>query len=224
MKSFLLNLLISLCLILSLTSCFDIVDEININKDGSGEITLTANLSKSKTKIASIMLMDSVNGHKVPQKADILKILNDAEAYLQNAAGISHISKKADFDNYIFTISCRFKSVENIDNIISEVTKDLKVKPVMVSYAFNKTEKVFYKNYTYTPEAKKEYNKLRADDKKIFDDATYTSIFRFENEVASASNTLSKISSSKKAVMLKSAALDLINGNVSLSNTIQLKY
>lgn len=223
MKSALLNIIIFVGLAGCLTSCFDIVDEINVNKDGSGEITLTANLSKSKTKIASIMLMDSINGHKVPQKADIEKILNDAEAYLKNAAGISHISKKADFENYIFSISCRFKSVENLDNIISEVTKDLKVKPVMVSYAYDAAKKVFSKNYIYTPEAKKQYDKLKAEDRKVFDEAYYTTIFRFENEVASASNALSKISSSNKAVMLKTAALDFINGDVSLSNTIQLK-
>ena len=223
MKSLLLKLAVFSCLTITLTSCFDIIDEININNDGSGEITLTANLSKSKTKIASIMLMDSINGHKVPQKADIEKILNDAERYLQNAAGISHISKKADFENYIFSISCRFKSVENLESIISEVTKDLKVKPVMVSYAYDAARKVFSKYYVYTPEAKKQYDKLKAEDRKIFDDAHYTTIFRFDSEVASVSNALSKISSSKKAVMLKTAALDLINGDVSLSNTIQLK-
>jgi len=223
MKSALLNLMMFVGLSFSLTSCFDIVDEITVNKDGSGEITITANLSKSKTKIASIMLMDSINGHKVPQKADIEKILNDAVTYLEKTAGISNISKKTDFDNYIFSISCSFTSVENIDNIISEITKDQKVKPVMVSYAFDGAKKMFSKNYIYTPEAKKQYDKLKAEDKKVFDEASYTSIFRFENEVASVSNNLSKISPSRKAVMLKTAALELINGNVSLSNTIQLK-
>lgn len=223
MKSALLNLMMFVGLSFSLTSCFDIVDEITVNKDGSGEITITANLSKSKTKIASIMLMDSINGHKVPQKADIEKILNDAVTYLEKTAGISNISKKTDFDNYIFSISCSFKSVENIDNIISEITKDQKVKPVMVSYAFDGAKKMFSKNYIYTPEAKKQYDKLKGEDKKVFDEASYTSIFRFENEVASVSNNLSKISPSRKAVMLKTAALELINGNVSLSNTIQLK-
>src|SRR5690606_13781502 len=162
-------------------------------------------------------------GHKVPQKADIEKILNDAVTYLEKTAGISNISKKTDFDNYIFSISCSFTSVENIDNIISKITKDQKVKPVMVSYAFDGAKKMFSKKYIYTPEAKKQYDKLKAEDKKVFDEASYTSIFRFENEVASVSNNLSKISPSRKAVMLKTAALELINGNVSLSNTIQLK-
>lgn len=222
MKRNLLYLLIFICCT-SLTSCFDVVDEINLNADGSGEIIITANLSKSKTKIASIMLLDSINGYKVPTKADIEKALNDAEAYLKNAEGISAITKKSDFDNYIFSISCQFKSVKNIDNIIQEITKDFRIKPVMVSYAYDQAKREFFKDYTYTPEAKKEYNKLNEEDKKIFNDATYTSIFRFDREVASYSNALSKLSKSKKALMLKTAALDLIDGEILLTNKIQLK-
>lgn len=223
MNNILLKLIVFICLCASLTSCFDIVDEININEDGSGEIMLTANLSKSKTKIASVMLLDSINGYKVFSKADIEKALSDAEAFLKNAEGISGVTRKADFENYIFSISCKFKSVENIDNIVQEITKTLKFKPVTISYSYNQSAKILSKQYTYSPDAKKKYDRLKAEDKKIFDDATYTSIFRFENEVASTSNSLSNVSKSKKAVMLKAAALDLIDGKISLANTIQLK-
>lgn len=213
-------MLVFLC---SLTSCFDIIDEITMNADGSGEITLTANLSKSKTKLASIMLLDSVNGHKVPARADIEHALQEAVEFLQKSEGITQVSKKTDFDNYIFSISCHFKSVNNIDNILQEITKNLKVKPLLVSYDFDPGKKTFSKNYTYKPEAKAEYEKLKEDDKKVFNEASYTSIFRFENEVTASSNAAAKISKSKKAVMLRASALDVINGNINLTNKIQLK-
>ncbi|GAA0893215.1 hypothetical protein GCM10009122_28940 [Fulvivirga kasyanovii] len=218
-----LSVLSIFVLLSTLTSCFDIIDEITVNADGSGDITLTANLSKSKTKLASIMLLDSVNGHKVPAREDIEHALNEAVNYLKNSEGISNVSKKADFDNYVFSISCQFKSVNNIDNLLQEITKNLKFKPLLVSYDFNAVKKTFSKNYTYKPEAKAEYEKLKNDDKKVFDDASYTSIFRFENEVAASSNTAAKISKSKKAVMLRASALDVINGNINLTNKIQLK-
>lgn len=215
--------LVILLLLCSLTSCFDIIDEISLNADGSGEIVLTANLSKSKTRLASIMLLDSVNGHKVPTRLDIENALDKAVSFLKESEGISNVSKKTDFDNYIFSVSCHFKSVNNIDDILQEITKNLKFKPLLISYDFDRTKKTFLKNYTYKTETQKEYNNLKEDDKKIFNEASYTSIYRFENEVASYTNTQAKLSKSKKAVMLRASALDVINGKINLTNQIQLK-
>ena len=53
----------------SFTSCFEIVEEVTLKKDGSGEMSFSINLSQSKTKLNSIMLMDSINGYKVPKKS-----------------------------------------------------------------------------------------------------------------------------------------------------------
>lgn len=206
-----------------LTSCFDIIEEINLNRDGSGEITLTVNLSKSKTKLASIMMLDSINGHKVPGKNDIEHALDEAVYFLRDAEGISNITKSQDFENYIFSIQCHFKSVENIDGIIAELTKNLKVKPLMVSFDYNASQKTFAKQYSHKPELTKEFKSLKQDDQKVFHDASYVSISRFEQEVASTSNTNAKISKSKKAVMLRASAMDVINGNINLTNQIQLK-
>jgi hypothetical protein len=70
--------------------------------------------------------------------------------------------------------------------------------------------------------AKTEFNKLKAKDKAVFNGATYTSIYRFESAVTSTTNPASNVSKSKKAVMLKSSIMDLINGKINVSNTIQL--
>jgi len=48
-------------MVLSLSSCFEIVEEITMNDDGSGNILMTLNFSRSKSKIKSILLMDSIN-------------------------------------------------------------------------------------------------------------------------------------------------------------------
>ncbi|MBL3658847.1 hypothetical protein [Fulvivirga sediminis] len=214
-------LVVFICL-LSLSSCFDIIEEIEVKQDGSGSMSLTVNLSKSKTKLASLMLLDSVNGHKIPQKQDIETALNKAVEYLQESSGISNIQKKTDFDNFIFSLSCDFKHVRDIDTIIKEVTKELKVKPFTTSFTYDKSSKTFQRENTFSPTAKKEYADLQSDDQEIFDDSFYTCIYRFENEVNSYSNTNAKLSKSKKAVMLRAAAIDVINGRASLSNQIIL--
>lgn len=78
---------------LSITSCFEIIEEIDLKSDGTGTMTYTLNLSKSKSKLASIMLLDSINGYKVPSRADIQKGLEDIVSEL-NKAEASLISRK----------------------------------------------------------------------------------------------------------------------------------
>jgi hypothetical protein len=67
-----------------LSSCFEVIEEIAIKNDGTGDVVLTINLSQSKTKVASVMLLDSVQGYKVPSKQKIQQELNEAVAYLKN--------------------------------------------------------------------------------------------------------------------------------------------
>ena len=69
---------------------------------------------------------------------------------------------------------------------------------------------------------KKSFNGLKKEDKKIFEDASYTAIYRFKKEVKSVSNTNAKIAPNKKAVFLRVAAMDLILGQKNLENNIQL--
>jgi uncharacterized protein YeeX (DUF496 family) len=59
-------------------------------------------------------------------------------------------------------------------------------------------------------------------DKEIFSGASYTGIFRFQNEVAASSNSESKVAANKKAVMLKQNVLDIITNKKSIENKITL--
>ncbi|MDP5230149.1 MAG: hypothetical protein NWQ38_07135 [Cellulophaga sp.] len=209
-----------------LTSCFEVLEEINLNEDGSGAMVVTFNLSKSKTKLASIMLLDSVNGYRVPSKDDIELALKDAENHLKNSPGISNIKKTADYQNYIFTISCNFDQVTNLDavfhDLIRKQNKKEKTNFDLTSFSYNATSQSFKRNFSYDNNIKKSFYKLKSDDRKIFEDASYTSIYRFKNNIQNSSNTLAKVAPNKKAVFLKLDVLSLILGEKSLENTIQL--
>ncbi|PWS31290.1 hypothetical protein [Pedobacter paludis] len=206
-----------------LSSCFQVIEEITIKNDGTGDVVLTINLSQSKTKVASVMLLDSIQGYKVPSKAKIQQELNEVVAYLKKSEGISNVKSTSDFNNYIATISFSFKDVSNINNITKNILAQQKIKANNSStYSYNKLTKTFSRKYQATGTAKTEFNKLKNQDKAVFNTATYTSIYRFESTVTNTSNPASNISKSKKAVMLKSSIMDLINGKVNVSNQIQL--
>lgn len=206
-----------------LSSCFQVIEEINLTKTGAGTVNLTINLSASKTKVASLMLMDSIQGYKVPSRQTIIKELDEVVAYLKKSPGISNVQKKIDFENYIVNVSFAFKEIANINQVNQNVLKKLKVKGLSnSSYAYNPATQVFQRGYQHTREAILQYNKLKPEVKKIFNDATYVSIYRFEQPVAQSNNPLAKISKSKKAVMLNTDVLGLINGKTNIANRITL--
>lgn len=205
------------------SSCFQFIEEVNVRSNGSGDVKLTINLSQSKSKVASLLLLDSVNGHKVPTEKDIRKYMNEAVTDIKKYQGISNVAQSLDMKNYIATISFSFTDVSNLNNIIRKLTEKNKIKSSnFASYSYDKQTKVFKRDYQYSSETKAEYNKLKADDKNVFKTATYTSIFRFEETITANSNKLSKMSPSGKALMLNVPAMDLINGKTNISNNIQL--
>ncbi|WP_342327382.1 hypothetical protein [Pedobacter sp. FW305-3-2-15-E-R2A2] len=205
------------------SSCFQIIEEINVAANGSGTVNLTVNLSASKTKVASIMLLDSVNGYKVPSKQKIHKEMDEVVAYLKNSPGISNVKKTVDLENYIASVSFAFKNISNINNVNQNVLKKMKIKAVNnSSYSYNPETNTFQRSYAHTKEALTEYNKLKSEVKNVFKEASYTSIYRFEKPVSTCSNPLAKVSKTKKAVMLNTGMLGLINGKTNISNKIVL--
>ncbi|ETZ20731.1 hypothetical protein [Pedobacter sp. V48] len=209
--------------VLFFSSCFQVVEEINVNKTGSGTVNLTLNLSASKAKVASLMLMDSIQGYRVPSKQTIQKELEEIVSYLKKSEGITNVQKKMDFDNFIVSVSFAFKDVANINTVNQNVLKKLKIKGLSnASYAYEPKTQTFQRSYQYTKATVLEYNKLKPEVKNVFKDASYTSIYRFEQLITSSNNPLAKISKSKKAIMINTGILGLINGKTDISNRITL--
>lgn len=217
-----LLLFLTLPLLMLFSSCFQVIEEINMKNDGSGDILVTINLSQSKTKVASLMLLDSINGYKVPSKKDIQAKMNEAVSYLKIKEGISNIKQSIDFNSYIATLSFSFKNVSNLNNISNHILKNQNIKSSAASYTYTKATNTFVRNYQYVGKAKSEYNKLKEQDRTIFKTATYTSIYRFEQPINKQNNPLATISKTKKAILLKCSILDLINNKANISNQIQL--
>ncbi|MET4083333.1 hypothetical protein ABIB40_003302 [Pedobacter sp. UYP30] len=215
-------LFLLLCTI-SLSSCFQVIEEINVRNDGTGDVLLTINLSQSKTKVASIMLLDSVQGYKVPSCQKLQQEINEAVAYLKKSEGISNVKSTSDFNTFIVTIGFSFKDIANINNLTKNILIKHKIKATNnSSYSYNKATKTFTRKYQPVANAKTEFNKLNSKDKAIFKGATYTSIYRFQSLVTNKTNAASKLSKSKKAVMLRGLITDLINGKININNQIQL--
>ncbi len=215
--------IIFLSFLLLLTGCFEIVEEVSFNKDGSGHVTLTLNLSRSKTKLNSMMLLDSINNYKVPSEAEIQQHFTEITNTIKKTKGISNVTNSLNFKEYIYTISCDFTSVEVLNMVISNFSSKNEAKKIKQykHFSFDKDQHKFTRNYHY--DLAKEFNKTKMDDRKIFENATFTTIYRFTNPIISSKNTTAKISGNKKAIFLKVNAQDIITNKNSIKNQIQLQ-
>jgi copper chaperone CopZ len=217
-----IHLLIFLSLTLLFQSCFEIIEQVQLNNDGSGNFQLTLNLSQSKTKLNSIMKLTNVNGHPVPTKQNILDKLNEIKTTLEQTPGITAVKVNADLDNYIGTVSYNFSSVAQLNKSIRNVEVKEKAKPDQLGdyYSYDASTKVFERKNQI--DFKKIYAGMSNADKQIFADAMYTSIFKFQSDIAATANRDTKVSPNKKAIMLKATALDIITEKKSIVNKINL--
>ncbi|MFK7755911.1 MAG: hypothetical protein AB8B53_03145 [Flavobacteriales bacterium] len=216
-------LLFSLTILL--TSCLEIIEEVDLKNDGSGKLSYTLNLSQSKTKINSVMLLDSINGQKIPTQAEIKLKLNEVIDLINDTDGISNVSKSLDFSNYIFKFSCDFSNPEALNRATVIVKNEYRIKDPYANsddhYTFSSSSKTFRRKGDYQGQA--DLDKIKEEDLALVEKAQYTGIYRFESEIASASNTDTKISPNKKAAMLRYKAVDLATGKKQIENTITLK-
>lgn len=202
------------------TSCFDILDKVNVRADGSGEYTLILNASKSKTRLASIAKMETINGKKVPKRTEIEAKINEAARIFKATSGISNVKTSMDFNNYILKLSCNFSKIENINAGLEQMkARNIigKMIPTQI-YNQNLSKKVFIRNKVNT--FKSDYDKMSKADKEIFHEARYISVLQFENTVKSQSNGAYSFSPNKKAVKLEANIIDLILQKKQLQNNI----
>ena len=61
------------------------------------------------------------------------------------------------------------------------------------------------------------------EDRDVFKTASITTIYRFPKAIASSKNKSAAISKSKKAIMLKISAQDIISQKKSIKNQIKLE-
>ena len=210
---FRLSTLVCICCLFS--SCFDFVEDINIKSNGSGTIKATLNLSKSSTKVSSLLKLKSINGIKIPSTQEIKSETEGMIRILKKTEGISNVQYSLDFTNYIASVSCSFTSIDALNTFSKALGTHFKsTLGNNNSYNYNVKTGQFTRSYRYSPSLSKEYAKISQTDQKYFDDAYYTQIIRFDKTIKSQKHA--------RAVFLKLKATELINGTSSLGNTIIL--
>ncbi len=216
-----LRALIYSCLFLFLSSCFEIIEDVTINPDGSGQVKLILNASQSKTDIDALMVVKEVNGYRVPSISQIEMKLKSFTDSVKQSPGFSNVFSKFDSENYIIIFNAKFDKVERLNTGIFNLWSRYDSNSAVRETYFAFKNQTFYR--TSGTLFNLLYKKMKDTDRKVLYEATYTSLYRFNQTVDSQRNPLAIISKNKKVVFLKIPVMDLVNNSTHWKNTIKLK-
>jgi hypothetical protein len=204
------TLILFLCF--SLTSCFEITERIKHFSDQSGTYSLVVDFSKSWFKTKSAIWLEEVDGVSIPSEEEIKNKLANFRSTASKIEGISSISTKYDFENYIFVIKFSYQNITALNAVLNSMDKQ-----GTLTHFSNSKVGVFERNATY-PLPK---NLLKNDDKKAdLEEANITAIYSFEKEIIKVNNPNSKLSKNKKTVFLKQNVYNVLRSNSIMNNTI----
>lgn len=191
-------------LILALSSCVDIWDDITIHADGSGTYNYRINMSASKVKINSILALDSVDGRRVPKLSEIKEKIEYYRNKLEEKQGISNVRVESNYDDFIFKIYVDFESVADLQNGIREIIKEeIKDKndPVLDENWLSWDGKTLTR---IVPNFQSVIQKMKAEDQEKLKKGKYTSVSRFDKPIIKIDNQQAKISPTKTAGLIES--------------------
>mgnify|MGYP001158712536 CR=1 FL=1 len=213
-KNIKITTIILLFLSLSLTSCFDIIQDLTVKENGSGKFALTVNLSKSKSQLEKILAQDYLYGFNIPSTRKIEEKLRTLKTEFTKLKGISNVQIQKDFNHYVFKLTFDFQHVNNINQAQIELAKlDPKIgQPITYSYS----AKEF--NCSYSKDLLKEAdNQLIQYKLADLSSADLITIFRFDKQIKSCSNSTCKISKNGKTTFNKVTAPAFIGNTINHS-------
>jgi len=208
-------------IIFSLTSCFEITEDITIHKDGSGQANYIFNFSQSQTKINALLLLETVNGYKVPSRHQINQKISVFMDSLKMQKGITNVKYSYDEKLFILKLSANFDNVNRLNNGVYQFWQKFDKTNAKKERYYNYTKKAFYHqpgNLFHQL-----YLKLKQADKDVLDGATYTILFRFDQKVVSQTQPEGKISKQGNIVFLKLPLQSIVNQPFLFKNYIVLQ-
>ncbi|MDY0990045.1 hypothetical protein SOM12_21615 [Flavobacterium sp. CFBP9031] len=198
---------------LLLTSCFEITERIKHHDDQSGEYTLIIDFSRSWFKTKSAIWLEEVDGVKIPNEEEITAKLSDFKEKALKIKGISNVSTKTDFQNYVFIIKLNYANLKALNAAVNTINNQRD------QIHFSGSGKTFERIASYAVPEKVVNDPKK---KKDLEEANIISIYTFDKDILSADNANSKISKNKKTVFLKQSMYSVFKKSILMNNTIQL--
>lgn len=205
------------------SSCIEIIDDLTLHPNGSGEWKIKINLSESTIKINSVLALDSINGYKVPTKAELSNKALSFKNTLQKQTGISQVTLEEDLTHYIWTVSIHFNTLKNLELAVFNALKMQGIKGVKLpeNGFVRKNNKNVVKQFPF--DLSQLSAKLKAEDRTKLFQGKYISILRFDDIILKNSNLHYAISKNRKATMAQYSLKECLQNASIINNNTTLK-
>lgn len=216
-------ILFSTLLLLLLSSCIELIDDLTIHNDGTGTFKYILNLSASKIKVNSILALDSIDGKKVPSLSEITGKLTSFAINLKTQPGITNVSMVIKEDDLIVKFSCDFASINELHNALKAailvINNGKEIKELNQNW-LSWDGKILKRNIPLL--SLTIYEELKETELDLLKTGSYTSINHFDRPIDHAEKIETKLNPSKTASMLRVNTFDLQNNYSLIENTIYL--
>ncbi|MFT6936354.1 MAG: hypothetical protein ACJA1N_000650 [Saprospiraceae bacterium] len=248
-----LKLLVIVAITIMATSCISIIEELTLNKDGSGTFSYTIDI----TALMELGVMDQARSMTEEIGDDKIEVDTVMNAYLTMEANgqledmekpefwkkvrlISKISEKEKVGNISFILD--FDKIEEVDFFLKNLSKLLETDETAemlgsmglignsgAGSPFTFKKKLFSKSLTRAKqESSSELSKVMEEEggemmKMMLQGAEYTTVVNLPGKTKKVSNAKSITSNDDKTVTLSVDLLDYLEGKADLSNNIKFK-
>ena len=216
------SILISIFFIVSLTSCLEIIEQVKVNKNGSGTLKLIINISQSKDRLNKILSQKQINGLIIPTKDTIKYHFNAVEKTIRETEGLTLQTLEKDFDNYIFTLVVNFENLNQVNGLLQNIHNTFArtastETPFKLTLNANSFHQEINKNYI-----SKLNNEISNYNFNELNNAKITSIIQFEKTIKSISVSKGRISKSGKSALIKLSLTEFLTTYSNQNLNIQL--
>jgi len=200
----------------SLTSCIEIVEEIRINKNKSGNIALKIE-SDNSAMLLNIVENLFGNSYEDQVKAELTKI----GGKLTKEKGIENVEINLNERDGQYGISCDFSTSADLNRALY---KAFGYKKTIFSPGYIKVGSHKLKKFNIAPYVKKYLDKenISIPDNYITDLIDYKSIYHLPHEMKSVSNTNAEILNNSKTVILKFPIEEVLDNEANTG--IRIRY
>lgn len=213
-------LLLITLVMFAFTSCFEIKEEVTMEKDGSGLLALTVDISESAPTLKTYLETAKMTGQNIPTQGNINTMISVLEEHFNTAEGMTNVQTTRDFDNYVFKIQGNFKDVAAMNAVMAQVTESFTRGGLTGSVDNFVTDgNTFSRLFPY-PLDKIKFEEMGFMYQYMLESARFTNVYTFADPVKAVSNEKAVLNEGKTEVRLQQSLASIIKGTGSLENDI----
>jgi hypothetical protein len=212
-----INALLFAASVFTMTACFDITEDITINKDGSGTYVSTTDASKLTEQLSMLAAMDTT-GELMPKLKYSLDSSFSAN-FGQYAAikGVSNV-KIDTSKEYTYKVTLDFKNIETLNAVINVDKKEDGQKNL---YSWSKGKLTRKDSGAGMSDMAMEDEQQKEMAKSMLKDMKYKIVYHLPKKVSGMTNKQATLSSDKKTVTLECSLLDIMDKKLTLGNEVK---